>query len=245
MNRSGSQREIDLAIIVPVYRNRETLQELTARLHDALDARRISHRVVLVDDACPEGSGRTLDRLALTDDRILALHLDANRGQHRAVLAGLAHADSKWVVVMDADLQDSPECVPQLLEAARKHEAIVFAGRRGRYESAGRLLTSYVYRLILPLIAGVPRDSGMFFAAPWRIAPILLSMDLPTPHIVVMLGFTGVQVRSIPVQRSRRLLGESSHSSISRLRSGLAAVRTGLYLRASAKSSRVTPTGPQ
>jgi len=245
MTPSSGRCDVDTAVIVPVYRNRETVEELVARLHDALDARRISHRIVLVDDACPEGSGAMLDRLALSDDRIVVLHLETNGGQHRAVLAGLAWAASEWIVVMDADLQDSPEQTPKLLETAREDAAIVFAGRRGRYESAGRLFTSFIYRLLLPLIAGVPRDSGMFFAAPYRVAPILLAMEAPSPHIVVMLGFTGVQARSIPVHRSRRLLGESSYSGSLRLRSALAAFRTGLRLRASAKSSRVFANRPQ
>ena len=84
-------------------------------------------------------SGEVLDRLSRDHPEIEVLHLDENRGQHPAALAGLARACGEWVVVMDADLQDPPEAVPVLLEVGRTGYDAVFAGRRGitsRLESA-------------------------------------------------------------------------------------------------------------
>lgn len=219
-------------MVAPVYRNRGTLAELVERLHTTLDEDGISHQIVLVDDACPEGSGELLDRLAAGDDRLEVIHHPRNLGQHRAVLTGLSAARAEWVVVMDADLQDRPETLPELLQTARGSGEIVFAGRRGRYESWGRLATSFVYRLLLPLVARVPRDAGMFFAAPRGAVAELLAMEVSSPFVVTMLGSTGRRSRSVPVERSRRPNGESAYSGALRLRSALSAFRTAFELRA-------------
>jgi polyisoprenyl-phosphate glycosyltransferase len=205
-----------VSVVVPVFRNAETLDELHTRLAAALAAEQ-DLELVFVDDACPSGSAEVLERLAGDDDRVHRVRLPANVGQHRAILAGLAQARGEWIVVLDADLQDSPEAVPELLENARAGGAdAVFAGRRGRYESLPRHATSRVFKRALQLACGVPSDAGGFVVLSARLARRLVAMGAPPATLAAMIGCAGLPVRSLPVARAPRPRGRSAHGSVDR-----------------------------
>jgi glycosyltransferase involved in cell wall biosynthesis len=216
----------DVSVVAPLYRTGEAVPELSERLARALEGAGLTFELILVDDACPAGSGRAAAALAAIEPRARVIALDENVGQHAAVLAGLARARGSWAVVMDADLQDPPEIVPRLVEAGREAGVpVVFAGRRGRYESRARLLTSRLYKRALALVAGVPADGGMFVALERPVTCQILAMDGPRrPSVVAMIGCAGVPMLSLPVERSPRPCGQSSYSSLGRLRLGWRAV---------------------
>lgn len=207
----------DLSIVLPVYRNREMLCALCRNLCDVLDAQGRPYELIFVDDACPDGSRAVLEALAQTNPHVVVLALEQNVGQQRAVLTGLRHARGQWVVVMDADLQDPPEAIPLLLAAARDGAAAVFAGRRGRYESRLRLLTSRVFKRALHLLCGVPVDAGLYVAMNRQMLERVLALDNPRPHLVAMIGCSGLPVASIPVRRAERPAGRSAYTSWGRL----------------------------
>ena len=221
-----------LSIVVPVFRNRETLEPLAERVHKALDDAGISeHELVLVNDCCPDGSFTVLGRLAGQDPRVIVVDLLYNVGQHRAVLTGLRFARGVWICVMDGDLQDPPEAVPALLAQARAHAATVFATRRGIYQSWGRMLSSKLFKACLTWAAGVPRGAGMFFIIPEEIKNRLQEVPVSAPFIPAMLGFASRKIEGTPVYRNSRLAGHSSYSAIARLRAALRALRCTLQCR--------------
>lgn len=209
----------DVSVVVPVFRNAATLPELHRRLCAALADRVGTFEIVYVDDACPAGSSAVLRDLAAGDPSVALVALSENVGQHRAVLAGLATARGEWVVVLDADLQDPPEAIGELL-AHRHGVAAVFAGRRGRYESPARLFTSRLFKRTLHLLSGVPADAGLFVAMHRTLVERLLAMAGPRPFIVSMIGCAGLPMRSIPVQRASRPVGRSAYSAWARVASG-------------------------
>ncbi len=213
-----------VSVVVPVYRNAATLDELYERLLPALGAAG-PFELVFVDDACSGGSQPALGRLAARDARVRVIRLERNVGQHRAILAGLEQVRGAWTVVMDADLQDPPEAVPQLLErASRGDVAAVFAGRRGRYESVPRLVTSRLFKRLLHLLCGVPADAGLFVALDRSLVNRLLAMNGSEPFVVAMIGCTGLPMASIPVARARRPGGRSAYTVPARTRSAWRAV---------------------
>jgi hypothetical protein len=101
----------------------------------------------------------------------------------------------------------------------------VFAGRRGRYESRARLLTSRLHKRTPSLLAGVPPDAGIFVVLERSVVDRLLAMQTRRrPSLVAMIGCTGALMRSVPVERAPRHEGESSYSPLGRLRMGWRAV---------------------
>lgn len=219
-----ASQDPEISVVIPVYCNAEMLHELYGRLRHVLAAQRLPYEMIFVDDAGPDGSLAVLRELAQGDPRVAVLALEQNVGQHRAVLTGLAQARGQWVVVMDADLQDPPEAIPHLLTKMQEGFAAVFAGRRGRYESAFRLLTSRLFKRLLHLLCGVPADAGLFVAMNRQMVKRLLAFNVAQPFVTAMMGCTGLPLASTPVLRSQRRRGRSTYSFWKRLKTGSLAI---------------------
>ena len=122
-----------LAVVVPVSNEIDVLPALFPRLESALDeSDEVEWQVVLVNDGSSDGSLETMLALAGDDRRYTVLDLSRNFGHQAAITAGLAHADADAVVVMDGDLQDPPEVIPELVAAWRDGGEVVLAVRRSR-----------------------------------------------------------------------------------------------------------------
>jgi glycosyltransferase involved in cell wall biosynthesis len=216
----------DVSVVVPVYRNRSSVRELHRRVAAVLEAEGRSFELLFVDDACPDGSGDLVMALAEDDPRISVLRLARNVGQHRAVLAGLDVARGERVAVMDADLQDPPEALPLLLDRLDGGPAAaVFGARRGRYESATRLLTSRAFKRTLQLLAGVPKDAGMFLVMDRRMVDRLPAGAGPRPFVVALIGATGLPMDAVPVARTPRREGGSAYRGLMRASVAASALR--------------------
>jgi hypothetical protein len=207
-----------VAVVVPVYGNEPTLRPLAARLAVALDGR--DWRLRLVIDASPDDSAPTAEALATEDPRIAVSELRVNVGQHRALARGLAdEPDADAWVCLDADLQDPPEAVPQLLDRlARGDLGAVFAGRRGSYESPLRRLTGALHRRLAARLTGLPPDAGAFLAmGPGVRRAVLSAVGDGAPSVVLAVARAGEPVTSLPVARDVRPEGRSAWTGRARL----------------------------
>ena len=218
----------DVSVVVPVYGNADTVRALHEEIRHVLRSQDLRHEIIFVNDACPFGSLAVLQQLASTDGDVKVAALERNVGQHRAVLFGLAQARGRYAVIMDGDLQDPPEAIPRLLDELKKGRAAVFAGRRGRYESGGRLLTSRAFKTLLHKLSGVPADAGMYVVINRAMIDHLVARRERHPFVVAMIGTSGLPCASIPVCRATRPSGRSRYSSWMRLRAGLSALRIAL-----------------
>jgi 2-polyprenyl-3-methyl-5-hydroxy-6-metoxy-1,4-benzoquinol methylase len=229
----------EISVVVPVYRNETTLAALHSRIVAALDD--VPVEVIFVDDASPDRSAATVEGLAGDDPRVKLVVEDRNRGQHAAAISGMRHSRGDWVVVLDADLQDPPEAIPALIAHGRAGFDAVFAGRRGRYESRSRLLTSRLFKAALAAISDVPRDAGMFVALRRSAAQRVIAMEGPPPQVVAMIGSAGLRTASIPVARSPRADGTSAYTTAARVGSSIRALRWALRGRMAADGSDLPP----
>ena len=209
-----------ISVVVPVYRSAETLHELHRRLRDVLDAGSRAYEIVFVDDACPEGSRAVLEAIVQNDARVSVLTLGRHVGQQQAVLAGLGRARGRCVVVMDADLQDPPEAIPELLAAVEQDFAAVFAGRRGKHEPFVRRLTSRLFKSALHALCSTPTDAGLYVAMRRDMVERVLAFGEPGPSVVAMSGCVGLPMSSVPVQRAPRSTGRSGYSVWTRMNMG-------------------------
>lgn len=200
----------EVSLIVPVYGNAATLRELVARIAEAMT---VPFEIVFVNDASPDGSAAVLEELR--GPAVVVTH-ERNRGQNAAVLTGFAHARGATLVVLDADLQDPPEAIPELLRCkSESGAAIAFASRVGSYASGGRMFTSRLYKRILSRLASVPRGAGLFVALDREVAMRVAAMA-PVPSIVAALGILGVPSIAVPVARAAS--DGSAYSGFARFR---------------------------
>src|SRR5262245_20409415 len=224
---------MDVTIVVPVFRNADTIAALAGRLRDALGSTFGTFRVLFVVDASPDESWRVVQDLAAQDARICGLLLDERVGQHAATLTGLASAPSRWFVVMDADLTDPPEAVPLLLDRARELGGTVFAGRSGRYQRWDRLVTSRAFKAVRRWVSGVPENIGTFFVVNAGVADAMCRMHVAPPQVVILAHHCSPAWDLVPVTRAQRAVGRSAYSSAARFRAALRSLRWAIECRRS------------
>ena len=229
-----------IGVVVPMHATRDCLGELLERIAAALPGA----EVVLVDDACPQGSGEAVMGLARNvpgglDVRLVSVHPGV--GQHSAVLLGLARSTADISVVMDADLQDPPEAVGALVAAVVDGSVpVVAAGRRGSYQGRGRLASGRLHRRVLHLASRgrVPPDAGMFVALTREAREAVLALDDPVAPLLPALARAGVPIRTTPVQRSPRSSGATATTSRVRVRTSVRGLLTVLPLHPVVRSVR-------
>ena len=140
-----------LSVVVPVYYGMSCLEELFKRVNAAAEPVFNDIELILVNDASPDNSWEEIKRLCTLDKRIKGINLSRNFGQHYAITAGLNEACGEWIVVMDCDLQDIPEEIPNLYRAASTGGYdLVMARRIERQDSwLKRFSSKLFYRILI------------------------------------------------------------------------------------------------
>jgi undecaprenyl-phosphate 4-deoxy-4-formamido-L-arabinose transferase len=189
----------ELSVVVTLYQEQATLDELHRRLTASLEAFGRPYEVLYVDDGSTDGTFATLERIHAGDDRVRAVRLKRNVGQHPAMHAGLSRARGAIVVTMDGDLQNPPEDAPRLVEAVEAGYDVASGRRAARHDSWGRTLPS---RLINGMLRRFTRvdisDFGCAFNAYRReaVEPMLgaIGRQKFTKALVLSGGATVVEV---------------------------------------------------
>jgi len=221
----------EISVVAPLFNTAAFLPELAERISETCRSQGWRHQLVLVDDHSPGGDFEVACRLAEDDPHVGVLRLRRNVGQNLAEIIGLAHASGKWMVLIDADLQDPPESIPILVGIAEKGFDAVFGARTGRYESWNRRLTSLVYKRVQALTCGVPPDAGLFVVISRSLTDVIVSEATIKSRVIPMIGASGLPLRSFPIPRSSRREGFSAYSGPQRLTSGLRTLGYALRIR--------------
>ena len=224
-------RPPSVSVVLPVYRNEAFLVELHRRLRDVFVALDLPYEILFVNDASPDGSLEVLKELAESDPNVAVLSLARNVGQHAAVLIGLEHALGERVVVLDADLQDPPEAIPNLLAKLEEGYAAVFAALEGPYEPFLRRVSSAAFKRIAHFLARIPATAGTFVVMEREVVDRITAIDVERPYFIGMIGLTGLPIASVPVVRVARPSGESAYSFLARIRFGVRSMMLVLALR--------------
>lgn len=203
-----------LTIVVPAYNEAEVLPLFHARLADVLDHMPVDAKVIYVDDGSRDGTWLVLDRLATEDVRVSALRLSRNFGKEAALTAALdaVPADVDAVVIIDADLQDPPELIPELLQRWIAGFDVVYATRAHREGDTWlKRATAHVfYRLLVRLTAfSVPPDTGDFRLMSMRVVMALRQLRERQRFMKGLFGWVGFPHTAVLYQRSPRQAGRT------------------------------------
>lgn len=201
-----------LTILVPVFNEAETLPAFHRRLATVLDGLDLAADLLYVDDGSTDASRAAIAALREQDARVALLALSRNFGKEIAMAAGLDHAKGDAVVIIDADLQDPPELIPQLV--AKWHEGydVVYATRTDRDgESWLKKATAHAFYRVIHHAATfeIPRDTGDFRLLSRRAVEAL--RRLPEQHRFMKGLFTWIGFRQtgIPYHREPRHAGQT------------------------------------
>ncbi len=204
-----------LSVVVPLFDEAEVLPLFTARLRPVLDQLQLNYEVVVVDDGSRDQSPVLLAAARRTWPQLRVVRLRANSGHQAALCAGLAVSRGDWVVSIDADLQDPPEVIADMLSAAHTEQVEVVYGVRTdrQHDSWFKRTTATAFYLLLGRLAGHP---GPAQAGDFRLmsrATIRAVNELPEQHrvlrlVVPALGFPSTEVG---YQRASRAAGRSKY----------------------------------
>jgi dolichol-phosphate mannosyltransferase len=200
----------ELSIVVPVFGCARQLDELYERLRAAMSPLTDDFELVFVDDASRDGAWPRLVALGESDPRVRAFGLSRNFGQDAAITAGLAKARGRWVIVMDCDLQEPPEAIPELYARAQEGFEVVRTERGERGHSRLRRAASSVYRRLLLEETAHPEYSNMSLLSRRAVDAFNQMRDRDREYHL-MLDWLGFENAVVPIAFASRE-GESSYT---------------------------------
>jgi polyisoprenyl-phosphate glycosyltransferase len=203
-----------LSIVLPIYNEEEVIPELHKRLQELLATLKLDAEVLFVNDGSRDRSMDLLRDVAASEARYRVLSFSRNFGHQTAITAGIDYARGRAVVVMDADLQDPPEVVLEMVERWREGFDVVY-GRRNRREGETlfKLLTArWFYRLFAAMIPiEVPLDTGDFRLMSRRVIVALRELRETHRFVRGMVAWIGFRQTQVLYDRPGRYAGETKY----------------------------------
>jgi dolichol-phosphate mannosyltransferase len=203
------------SLIVPIYNEEETLYELYRRVGAVMDKLEGEGELWLVNDGSRDRSLEIMRSLYETDKRVKYLSLARNFGHQIAVTAGLNFAQGQAVIILDADLQDPPELIPELLANWQAGYQVVYAQRtKRRKESWFKRLTAYGFYRLLRRLADIdiPADTGDFCLMDRQVVDLLNRMPERSRYIRGLRSWLGFRQTSVKFERDPRFAGEVKYT---------------------------------
>ncbi|MFZ2097975.1 MAG: glycosyltransferase family 2 protein, partial [Anaerolineales bacterium] len=171
--------DIEYSVIAPIYNEIGNIAELYRRVKETLDKTGETWELLMVDDGSTDGTTDEIHKLATQDERIKPIIFARNFGHQIAVTAGLDYARGRAVIIIDADLQDPPEVILDLIAKWKEGYEVVFAQRLEREgETWFKLLTASIfYRLIYRITdVNIPMDTGDFRLLDRKVVDVMKQM---------------------------------------------------------------------
>lgn len=203
------------SIVSPVYKAENLIHELITRLEIILSGISDRYEIILVEDGSPDGSWKIIEDLCKTNPKIKGIKLSRNFGQHYAITAGLDHVSGEWIVVMDCDLQDRPEEIPELYRTAtEKQFDIVLAKREERRDTFVKRLSSKLFYGLLSYLTGTKQDASVanFGIYHKTVIESLQKLREPIRYFPTMIKWVGFQKTYITVEHGERFSGATSYN---------------------------------
>ncbi|MCZ3386392.1 MAG: glycosyltransferase [Actinomycetia bacterium] len=204
-----------LSVVVPMYNEAQALPHFTARLRPVLDGLPVPYEVVCVDDGSKDGTALALQAQTATWEQLRVVRLRRNAGHQAALTAGLDNSRGDWVVTIDADLQDPPEVIPEMLQAAITTRADVVYGVRAdrKSDTLFKRVSAAVYYRIIRRAAGVdlPRHAGDFRLLSGDALRELAGLQERGRVYRLLIPYMGFASAEVTYRREARVAGKSKY----------------------------------
>ena len=205
-----------LSVVLPAFNEEQVLPQAYQRLTSACKDLPFNsdYELLFVNDGSADRTADVLDRFAHSDPHVRAVHLTRNFGHQAAVSAGLSVARGDAVVVMDCDLQDPPELLPQFLAKWKEGFQIVYAVRKARKEWLGKRLAYWGFYRLLGAVSElpIPLDSGDFCLMDRHAVNLLNSLPERQRFVRGLRAWIGLKQTSLPYERDARQAGAPAYT---------------------------------
>ncbi len=204
-----------VSVVVPVFNEEGCLQELIDRTLKVLDSTGRKFEFILIDDGSRDGSAEIMKNASRKrPDEVISCILNRNYGQHSAIMAGFSLVRGDLVITLDADLQNPPEEIPNLIAAAERGNDVVGTVRQNRQDSLFRRTASKIVNMVAQKATGVKmNDYGCMLRAYRRhVVDAMLQCNERSTFIPVLGNSFARNTCEIPVAHNERAVGESKYS---------------------------------
>jgi polyisoprenyl-phosphate glycosyltransferase len=203
-----------ISVVIPLYNEEAVVPELIRRICTLLDRLPAGpHTALFVDDGSTDGTLQYLESAARADSRLQVVVLSRNFGHQAALTAALDYVKADVIVVMDGDLQDSPEVIPEFIAKYLEGYDVVFAQRRNRQESWSLRAAYFLFYRLLSRLSDVPLpiDAGDFGLMSLRVVEQLRKMPEHHRYLRGLRSWVGFRQVSMPVDRPARHTGTTKY----------------------------------
>jgi dolichol-phosphate mannosyltransferase len=220
------------SVVVPVFNEAESIAEMHHRLSQVMETLREPWEVVYVNDGSTDESSRLLAGLKQSDRRIRVVEFVRNFGHQIAVTAGMDVADGRAVIVIDADLQDPPEVIPDLVARWKEGYEVVYAVRAEREGETWlkEFTAKLFYRLIFRITdVKIPMDTGDFRLLDEKVVAVMRTMRERHRFLRGMAAWVGFRQIGVPYRRHARFAGKTKYPLGKMIRLALNAITSFSY----------------
>ena len=203
-----------ISLVIPCYNEEEVLPELRSRLRELVAQYSCPIEVVLIDDGSKDRTWPLLAQYAQEDSFIKAIRMSRNFGHQTAITCGLDQTRGEVVVILDADLQDPPELIPEMIREWRDGYDVVYGQRRKRFgESVSKKFFAFAFYRTFERVVGlqVPRDTGDFRLMDRRAVDALQSLRERHRFVRGMVSWIGYHQKALPYDRPERFAGVTKY----------------------------------
>ena len=220
------------SVVVPMYNEEESIAETCARLRKTMDSAQINYEILLINDGSRDRTAEIAGEICRADHRFRMIVFSRNFGHQVAITAGMDYARGDAVVVIDADLQDPPEIIIQMLEKWREGYEVVYGKRIARQgESRFKKLTSSIFYRFLRSMTEVhmPVDVGDFRLIDRKVCDALKQVNERNRYIRGIISWLGFNSASVEFMREKRFAGETKYPLRKMIRFALDAITSFSY----------------
>lgn len=206
---------IKYSIVIPVFNEEAVLGEAYKRLKSVMSSLNNEYELIFIDDGSTDSSSEKIKEFYKDDNSIKLLEFSRNFGHQIAISAGIEYASGEAIVIMDADLQDPPEIIPEMIKKWEEGYEIVYGKRIGRKgESFLKKLTAFIfYRLFKKLTNNnVPLDTGDFRLIDRKVCDVINKMGEKSRYMRGLFSWTGFKQTHVEYLRQERFAGSSKYS---------------------------------
>lgn len=204
-----------VSIVIPMYYEEEVAEECYKRVKNVLiSLKDYEHEILFVNDGSKDKTLEILESIAEKDKQVKVISFSRNFGHQCAVTAGLQYVTGDAIVVIDADLQDPPELIPDMLTLWKQGNEVIYAKRKTREgESKFKLLTAKMFYRILNGLSDVeiPADTGDFRLVDREVVDVINSMPEHNKFLRGLFSWVGFKQQPFEYERKERFAGKTKY----------------------------------
>ena len=213
IEKEGNRK--NLAVIVPCYNEELVIAESYRRTREVLDQLSVPTEIIYVNDGSEDRTYTMLDEIAASDPHVKVIHFSRNFGPQAAVTAGINHCDADLAIILDADMQDPPELIPEILSLREREQAnVVYCVRKSREGESffKRLTAKAFYRMLNYMIeVSFPLDTGDFRLIDRKVMDQFNRFHERGKYIRGLISWVGFKQVPFYYEREARIAGESKY----------------------------------